>query len=415
MPPSSRRTAATRPAPRRSPPSEGLEANAADPHGELLDDGAAPAATGRSSRRMTATSAKVPVTRGSRPLTAAEQEQKKANFRWGMKVAVLLVVLIAAGAAAFWFFGKEDPKQRVATAALADGRANLDAVEQALKNRQPDRARAAVSAGKKAIEIPALGNAVTPDPKDPNLAGVPYGAQRGRTRAEVQRLQRADRQARARHQGRGQQAARHRGLRQAARVLGRGPRQVHQAGERLPRQPGRARGRPAPRLRRGLPRPDHRRADPGREDRRREGAPQGRRDQGPGGEGPRRGRGAGQERALQGGARQARRVRQEVREGRFLQHPHLHHRLRHAVLEPGQGARREPDGGLQRARHRAARRRRRARRRAQAPGRGHRALRRRDHRERGQGSPGQAPGEVAAPRGMRARPPRSGPVFPTPR
>jgi hypothetical protein len=176
MPPSSRRTAATRPAPRHSPPSEGLEANAADPHGELLDDGAAPAATGRSSRRMTATSAKVPVTRGSRPLTAAEQEQKKANFRWGMKVAVLLVVLIAAGAAAFWFFGKEDPKQRVATAALADGRANLDAVEQALKNRQPDRARAAVSAGKKAIEIPALGNAVTPDPKDPNLAGVPYGA-----------------------------------------------------------------------------------------------------------------------------------------------------------------------------------------------------------------------------------------------
>ncbi len=175
MPPSSRRTAATRPAPRRSPVSEGLEAKVPDPHEELLDDGGAPAANTRSSRRLTATSAKVPVTRGSRPLTAAEQEQKKANFRWGMKVAVLLMVLIAAGAAAFWFFGKEDPRQRAATAALADGNANLNAVEQALRNRQPDRARAAVSAGKKAIEIPALGNAAAPDPKDPNLAGVPYG------------------------------------------------------------------------------------------------------------------------------------------------------------------------------------------------------------------------------------------------
>jgi hypothetical protein len=126
----------------------------------------------RASRKMQAqSSSKTPAWKSARVYTPEEQLARKKALKNGIKLGIGLIVLLAAVVAAWWFLGRENPREQEAIAALRTGRDKLDLIQKSINNRKPENARAAYAAALKAIQIPVLGNAKDPiDPNDPMLA-----------------------------------------------------------------------------------------------------------------------------------------------------------------------------------------------------------------------------------------------------
>lgn len=126
----------------------------------------------RASRKMQAqSSSKTPSYKSARVYTPEEQAARRKALKNGIKLGIGLVVLLAAVVAAWWFLGRENPREQEAIAALRTGRDKLDLIMKSINNRKPENARQAFADGLKAIQIPVLGNAKDPiDPNDENLA-----------------------------------------------------------------------------------------------------------------------------------------------------------------------------------------------------------------------------------------------------
>ena len=131
-----------------------------------------------SSRRPVAPSSTVvPAYKSARVLTPEEQAARRQELKFGLKVLLVLLLVIAAAVAGWWFLFQENPQEKKAIAHLHLGEAQHVLVLNAIRDRRPDLARTAVSAGKKAIEIPELGNARdVVDPNDPLLASLALAA-----------------------------------------------------------------------------------------------------------------------------------------------------------------------------------------------------------------------------------------------
>jgi hypothetical protein len=158
----------------------------------------------RQSRRMQAQSSakNVPFKKSDRILTPAEIEARRQARKGGIKLAIVLLLVIGASIAGWWFFLRTDPHENHALAQLREGQAKLGVVETAIANRQPADARAAFAAGIKALQVPELGNAKEPiDPKDPSLVSLPL-AQKAvevhkQIRATEERIDRVERDIKA--------------------------------------------------------------------------------------------------------------------------------------------------------------------------------------------------------------------------
>lgn len=192
-PPSSRRSPAGRPgrpAPVTSDSEAALEPTAVEPEEVSAIDPnaadepeaaeAAPAsASGRrpAGRAAAPSSASVAAYKSARVLTPEEQEARRTELRFGIKVLVILLLVIGAGVTAWIFLFQENPQEKKAIDHLKMGETQRTLVLNAIRDRRPSLARDAVSAGIKAIQIPELGNAQEqPDPNDPLLASLALAA-----------------------------------------------------------------------------------------------------------------------------------------------------------------------------------------------------------------------------------------------
>lgn len=153
----------------------------------------------RASRKLQAqSSSKTPAYKSARVYTPEEQIARKKALKNGIKLGIGMIVLLSAVVAAWWFLGRENPREQEAIAALRTGRDKLDLVQKSINNRKPENAREAYAAGLKAIQIPVLGNAKDPiDPNDPNLAdkklagdAVALGKEIRETEPQIEKVER---------------------------------------------------------------------------------------------------------------------------------------------------------------------------------------------------------------------------------
>jgi hypothetical protein len=180
-------------------PNEAEAAPADEVAAEPAPSSASSRRVARQSRRIQAeSSAKTPAYRSARVLTPEEQLKRKQAIKNGFKLAVMLILFLAAVGAGWFFLIKENPREGKAKEALAQGRAALKVIEGALNNRQPAEARKQFADGLKALAVPELGNAKEPLlPDDPNIvnlkmaqAAVEVAKQIRETEARIDKIER---------------------------------------------------------------------------------------------------------------------------------------------------------------------------------------------------------------------------------
>lgn len=84
--------------------------------------------------------------------TPEELAARKAAFKQGLILTLVLAVVVGLGVAGFWLLNRGDPVKDAALAALADARGQLRSADALVYKSQPVEARQAVEAGRKALE-----------------------------------------------------------------------------------------------------------------------------------------------------------------------------------------------------------------------------------------------------------------------
>ena len=126
---------------------------------------------GRQSRRLQAqSSVKTPSYKSGRVLTPAEQIARRKAVKSFFVLMLCLMLFLGAIVGGWYFFLREPETVKSARAILVAGEGKYNLIENTIKNRQPNQARAAFNEGLKIIAVPELGNAKEPiDEHDPVL------------------------------------------------------------------------------------------------------------------------------------------------------------------------------------------------------------------------------------------------------